>query len=143
MFNRSLFFALLVRVVVVCACLLGIWESWGIERSDALYLQNTSESIRAAIRLEPDCWWCYIHLARLDESSAEESLQTSLRLNPYNSEAAIDLGLRYESDGGLHRAEELLLDAFEVDRSYAPRWSCQGRSKRGPLGRSKREPVEG
>ena len=122
MFKRNLFFAFLVRAVVVCACLLGIWESWRIERADALYLQGTAESVRAAIRLEPDCWWCYIHLARLDDSSAEESLQTSLRLNPYNSEAAIDLGLRYESDGELHRAEELLLDAFEVDRSYAPRW---------------------
>jgi hypothetical protein len=66
---------------------------------------------------------CYIKLARLDDSSAEDSLQTSLRLNPYNSEAAIDLGLRYESDGEFQRAEELLLQASEVDRTYAPRWS--------------------
>jgi len=121
--NRSLFFTLVVRAVVVCACLLGIWESWKIARSDELYLQGTAESIRASIRLEPDCWWCYVQLARLDESSAEQLLQTSLRLNRYNSEAAIDLGLRYESDGEFHRAEELLLQAFEVDRTYAPRWS--------------------
>jgi len=123
MLNRSLFFALVVRALVMCACLLGIWESWRIARSDDLYLQGTAESIRASIRLEPDCWWCYIQLARLDESSAEELLQASLRLNPYNSEAAIDLGLRYESDGEFHRAEELLLLAFEVDRAYAPRWA--------------------
>jgi hypothetical protein len=46
-----------------------------------------------------------------------------LQQNRYNSDAAIDLGLRYESDGEFHLAEELLLQAFEVDRTYVPRWS--------------------
>jgi tetratricopeptide (TPR) repeat protein len=92
-------------------------------RSDALFLQGTAESVRAAIRLEPDCWWCYVQLARLDESSAERFLETSLRLNRYDSDAAIDLGLRYESEGNFQRAEELLLQAFEVDRTFVPRWS--------------------
>jgi tetratricopeptide (TPR) repeat protein len=123
MLNPIQIFALAVRALVLCACLLGIWESWKIARSDALCLQGTAESIRASIRLEPDCWRCYAQLARLDESSAERLLQTSLRLNPYNSEAAIDLGLRLESDGNFHGAEEILLHAFEVDRAYAPRWS--------------------
>ncbi len=123
MLNRGIFVSLVVRALVVCACLLGIWESWKIIRSDALYWEGTAASLRTSIRLEPDCWLCYIKLARLDDSSAEDSLQTSLRLNPYNSEAAIDLGLRYESDGEFQRAEELLLQASEVDRTYAPRWS--------------------
>jgi len=123
MLNRELFVALVVRALVVCVCLLGISESWKIERSDALLSQGTAESVRAAIRWQPDCWWCYVKLARLDDSSAKNLLQTSLRLNRYNSNAAIDLGLRYESDGDFHRAEELLLQAFEVDRTYVPRWS--------------------
>lgn len=123
MLNRTQFFALFVRALVVCASLLGIWESWKIARSDALFSQGTTESIRASIRLEPDCWWCYVQLARLDDSAAEELLQNSLQQNRYNSDAAIDLGLRYESDGEFHRAEELLLQAFEVDRTYVPRWS--------------------
>lgn len=123
MLNRSLLFAVAVRALVLCACLIAIWESWKIYRSDALFLQGTMESVRASIRIEPDCWWCYVELARLDEPSAEELLQTSLRMNPYNSDAAVDLGLRYESDGDFHRAEELLLHAFEVDRTYVPRWS--------------------
>lgn len=123
MFLRSQFFALVVRAFVVCACLLGIWESWKVARSDAQFWQDTAESLRGAIRLEPDCWTCYVRLARLDESSAEQLLQTSLQLNRYNSEATIDLGLRYESDGDLKRAEELLLQAFKVDDTYVPRWS--------------------
>jgi hypothetical protein len=121
--NRSLLFAVVVRAFVLCACLIAIWESWKIYRADAVFLQGTVESVRASIRIEPDCWWCYVELARMDEPSAEELLQTSLRMNPYNSDAAVDLGLRYESDGDFHRAEELLLQAFEVDRTYVPRWS--------------------
>lgn len=115
--------SLAVRVLVAAACLLGIWESWKMQRSDELFWQDTAESIRAAIRLEPDCWWCYMQLARLDETDAEVLLQASLRLNPFNSDAAIDLGLRYESDRDFHRAEAMLLQAFAVDGTYAPRWS--------------------
>jgi tetratricopeptide (TPR) repeat protein len=123
MLIRTPFFVPVVRALVVTACLLGILESWRIARSDALFLQGTVESVRASVHLEPDCWWCYDELARLDEASAEQLLQTSLRLNRYNSDADIDLGLRYESDGEFDRAEELLLQASEVDRTYVPRWS--------------------
>jgi hypothetical protein len=119
----SRYAALAARVSVVCACLLGIWESWEFNHSERLYYRYTPDSIRAAIRVEPDCWWCYIPLAQKDEQHAEELLRTSLRLNPYNSDAAIDLALRYEADGDFQRAESLLLKAFEVDRTYAPRWS--------------------
>jgi tetratricopeptide (TPR) repeat protein len=123
MLNRMQTFALAVRAFVVCACLLAIGQSWKIARSDALFFQGAAASVRASIRLEPDCWRCYARLARLDDSSAEQLLQTSLRLNRYNSDAAIDLGLRYESDGDFKRAEELLLQAFAVDDTYVPRWS--------------------
>jgi tetratricopeptide (TPR) repeat protein len=116
-------FAVAIRFLVVGACLIGIRESWRFYRSDESLLQGEPESIRAAIRLEPDCWWCYVQLARLDEKDAEELLQTSLRLNAYDGGAAIDLGLRYESDGDFRRAEDLLLRAFAVDRTYASRWS--------------------
>jgi hypothetical protein len=120
--NQRLF-AIGIRVLVTVVCLVGIWESWKIMRSDQLYWQGTAESIRAAIHLEPDCWWCYQQLARRDDKDAEELLRTSLQLNSYNGDAAIDLGLRYEADGDLGRAEKLLLQAFAVDQTYAPRWS--------------------
>jgi hypothetical protein len=112
-----------IRLLIVSACLLGIWESVKFARSDELYWQGTPESVREAIRLERDCWWCYARLARLDGNDAEELLQTSLRINAYDSEAAIDLGLRYEADGDYRRAEQFLLQAFAVDQTYAPRFS--------------------
>jgi hypothetical protein len=112
-----------VRVLVVSACLWGIWQSWRFASSDDLFWKGTPDSLDSAIRLEPDCWWCYVKLARVDDNRAEALLQTSLRLNAYNSEAAIDLGLRYEADGDFRRAEQLLLQAFAVDRTFAPRFS--------------------
>ena len=120
--NQRLFVVGL-RALVAGACLLGVWESWKIMRTDQLYWQGTAESIGAAIHLSPDCWSCYLQLARRDDKDAEELLRTSLQLNPYNGDAAIDLGLRYEADGNLGLAEKLLLQAFAVDQTYAPRWS--------------------
>jgi len=120
--NRA-FFSVGMRAALAAASLLGICESWRNLRSDELYWQGTADSLRAAIRLEPGCWLCYVQLARLDDRNAEELLRTSLRLNPYNSDAAIDLGLRYEADGDFREAEKLLEQAFAVDHTYAPRWS--------------------
>jgi tetratricopeptide (TPR) repeat protein len=120
---RSNLFPAAIRLLVVSACVFGLWESWKFERSETLFGQATPESIGAAIRVEPDCWWCYVRLARFDENHAEALLQTSLQLNPYDSEAAIDLSSRYEADGDFRRAEQLLLQAFAVDRTYAPRFS--------------------
>jgi hypothetical protein len=112
-----------VRGLVVAACVLGIWESWKILRCDEFSWQDTPSSLRAAIRLEPDSWWYYMQLARLDDGNAEKLLQSSLRANAYNSDATIELALRYEADGDFPRAEKLLLQAFSVDQTYAPRWS--------------------
>src|SRR5208282_4703670 len=119
----SRFVSPLVRALVVCVCAWGIWESWQFVRSERFYYRLTPDSIRAAIRIEPDCWYCYTALAARDEAHAEEYLRTSLRLNPYNSGVLIDLGLRYEADGDLRRAEETLLQAYAVDRAYPPRWT--------------------
>jgi hypothetical protein len=114
---------LAIRLLVVSACVFGMWESWEFLRSDELFWGGSPDSIRAAIRLEPDCWWCYVRLASLDEDHAEALLQESLRVNAYDSEAAIDLSSRYEADGDFRRAEQLLLQAFAVDHTYAPRFS--------------------
>src|SRR5208283_4575795 len=94
-FLPSRFASPLVRALVVCACAWGIWESWQFVRSERLYYRLTPDSIRAAIRIEPDCWYCYTTLAVRDEAHAEKDLRTSLRLNPYNSAVLIALGLRY------------------------------------------------
>ena len=119
--RRSVGIAL--RIVIAGACCLGIWSSLKFAYADYLFQKDTEESVRTAIRLVPDGWEYYMRLAQFDRGHARELLATSLRLDRYNAQADIELGLRYEAEGDFARAEKLLLAAFEVDHTYLPRWS--------------------
>jgi tetratricopeptide (TPR) repeat protein len=121
LFQRSVGVAL--RIGVAGACCLGIWSSLRFARADYLFQQNTEESVRAAIRLVPDGWEYYLRLSQFDRLHARELLDTALRLNRYNAQAYIELGMQYEADGDFTKAEKLLLSAYEVDHTYLPRWS--------------------
>ena len=112
-----------LRIVLAGACCLGIWRSWELARADYLFKKDNEESIRSAIRLAPDGWEYYMRLAQFDREHARDLLATSLRLDPYNAQANIELGLRYEADGEYGQAEKFLLAAYEVDHTYLPRWS--------------------
>jgi len=112
-----------LRVMLAGVCCLGIWLSWKTARADFLFQQDSPESVRAATHLLPDEWRYYMRLAQLDRAQARELLSTALRLNRYNAQASIELALQDESEGDTARAEKLLLNAFEVDRTYVPRWS--------------------
>ena len=116
-------FAIACRTIIAGILALGIWCSWTLARADYLFRQNTPESVRAAIRLEPDSWEYYMRLALLDDAHAQQLLDTAISLDPYNAEADIELGLRLEGAGDYRRAEKLLLDAFAIDHTYLPRWS--------------------
>jgi len=119
--HRSVEIAL--RAIVAAACCLGIWGSWSLARADLLFKQDTGESVRAAIGWAPDAWTYYMRLAQLDPAHSSELLSHAVRLNRYNAEADIELGLQYEAAGDLGRAEQSLLAAFDVDHTYLPRWS--------------------
>lgn len=114
---------ILLRSAVACACVCCIWQAINLERADYTYRKNTAESIRKAIAIIPDSWVYYIRLSQLDPDNAESLLEKAVRLNSYNAEADIELGLRYEADGDYKRAEERFLAAFAIDRTYIPRWS--------------------
>jgi hypothetical protein len=120
-FRRSIGVAL--RIIIAGTCGLGIWCSWQFAHADFLFQKDTEESVRSAIRLVPDGWEYYIRLAQFDRGHTRELLETSLRLNRYDAQADIELGLQYEAEGDFGRAERLLLDAYEVDHTYMPRWS--------------------
>ena len=111
------------RVIVAGACCFGIWCSGKLARADYLFRQDTEESIRAAIRVEPDAWRYYMRLSQFDDAHAEQLLERSLQLNPYNAPADIELGLYVESIGDYGRAEKLMHDAFAIDHTFATRWA--------------------
>jgi hypothetical protein len=121
LFRRAIEVAL--RILIAGACCLGVWCSWAFACADARFQQDTEESVRSAICLVPDGWEYYMRLAQFDRAHARELLTTALRLNRYNAQADIELGLQYESEGDFERAEKSLLAAFAVDHTYLPRWS--------------------
>jgi tetratricopeptide (TPR) repeat protein len=119
--RRSVGYAL--RIIIAGACCFGIWCSWTLARADYLFQKDTEESVRSAIRLVPDGWEYYMRLAQFDRGHARELLDTALRLNRYDAQADIELGLQYEAEEDYGRAEKQLLEAYEVDHTYLPRWS--------------------
>lgn len=115
--------AILSRTIIAGVCALGIWCSWNLARADFLFRLDTVDSIRAAIHLEPDAWKYYMRLAALDDEHAQTLLETAIKLDPYDAEADIELGLQLEAAGDYSRAERLLLNGFAIDRTFLPRWS--------------------
>lgn len=122
-FFARMFLGAAVRIAVATLCCVGIWFSLKAERADSLFREDTAESLRAAIKLVPDGWQFYMRLAQLDREHAHGLLETALKLDRYNAQAAIELALQDESEGKYGEAEKLLLAAFAVDRTYVPRWS--------------------
>lgn len=114
---------ILWRVVVAAACCFGIWESLQLARSDYYFKEDTAGALARAISLSPDAWPYYMRLAQFDRPSAKELLRNSIHLNSYNAQANIELGLQYEADGDLARAEKQIIEAYNVDHTYLPRWS--------------------
>jgi hypothetical protein len=64
-----------------------------------------------------------MRLAALDDADAQQLLETSIKLDAYNAQADIELGLHLEAAGDYGDAERLLLNAFAIDRTFLPRWS--------------------
>lgn len=112
-----------LRIGVVAASCLGIWSSWKLAKADRLFHRDSKESIRAALRLEPDAWEYSMRLAQLDDQDARQLLESAVRISPYNAPADIELGLDFEAAGDYTRAEKFLQDAYGVDHTFLPRWS--------------------
>jgi len=112
-----------LRMVIAAGCCLGIWSSLTLARADYRFKKDTEESVRSAIRLEPDGWEYYMRLSEFDRAHARELLTTSLGLNRFDAQADIELGLQYEAEEDFGRAEKQLLEAYDVDHTYLPRWS--------------------
>jgi len=111
------------RIGIAAICALAMWNSWKIARADHLARRDDEQSLRKAITLVPDNWEYYMGLADLDQDHARELLNTSLRMDRYNALANIELGWQSESEGDYAGAEKSLLAAFDVDRTYPPRWN--------------------
>jgi len=104
----------------------GVW-SVRIGWADFLYRQATVPATEAACSLLPDNARYLAQLANLISDDqprrAQEALRSAIALNPWDSRAWIDLGLRAERAGDEAAAKSYLLRAAAVDREYQPRWT--------------------
>ena len=114
---RSFPVEIMWRLIVSVLCGVGIWSSWTLLRADNLAHLDTANSLRAAIRLEPDAWKYSMRLAALDEARGQQLLETVVKLDPYNAEADVELSLRLEAAGNYSQAEKLLQNAFAIDHT--------------------------
>jgi tetratricopeptide (TPR) repeat protein len=112
-----------LNFAIAALCCLGIWWSYKIARADNDFRKDTLDSLQSAIALVPDQPKYYTRLAQLDPDRAEPLLEKALSINRNDSMALIDLGLLRESMSDFVGAEKLLLQAFEVDHTYLPRWT--------------------
>lgn len=91
--------------------------------ADLEFRRGTPASLERAAALAPGYapYW----MARSDWGSPEREadLERAVRLNPYYSEAWIELGLSAEARGDLARAERCLRQAAQVDKGFLPRWT--------------------
>jgi hypothetical protein len=99
---------------------------WSVRlaRADALYRANTREAIARAVELDPANARYQAWRAELEEHEGldpKPALAGAVALNPRDSAAWIQLGLRAELESDFAGAEKHLLAAARVDRLFAPR----------------------
>lgn len=82
--------------------------------ADFLFQSGTPENLRLAARIAP---------ANPIYALRSGNPQRALALNPYLSEAWLDLAHQAESANNPAQAEHLYLEASIVDQTFAPRWA--------------------
>jgi tetratricopeptide (TPR) repeat protein len=89
-----------------------------------LFEQNTANSVAEAVRLVPSNSRYVARLAAWKPEERVELLQRAVDLNPFDSEAWIQLGLDAELDqNDPQKAEHYYLRAAAVDHMFQPKWT--------------------
>jgi len=113
-------------VTVAMFTVAGVW-SLRMALADYWFRQETPAGAAEAVRLEPGNAAYYVRLAALiqdsDPAPSTAALRRAVALNPRDSAAWVELGLRAEAAADLAGAERSLLRAASVDRQFLPKWS--------------------
>jgi tetratricopeptide (TPR) repeat protein len=117
-------------LVVVAALLLGLWLSFFSVHAALARCGADRENLQgaaSAVRWEPgdpDYWYFLgryqqYNLEQPDAKSAEQSYRKAIALNPYATDAWLDLGTAYELDGDPQKAREAYIQAQKTYPSSA------------------------
>ena len=88
---------------------------WALRLAYAEYLFRSTGQVNRAITLAP---------GNPDYAVRSGDFRRAVQLNPYHSEAWIELALQAEISGKYADAEAHLMRANEVDKTFAPRWAA-------------------
>jgi tetratricopeptide (TPR) repeat protein len=113
-------------LVVAAALIVGLWLSFfGVCVAIARYDSEieSTQRLEAAVRLEPEnpAYWYALgryqqyNLEQPNAARAENSYRKAIALNPYATEAWLDLGTAYELDG---KAAEARAAYLQAQKSY-------------------------
>jgi|SRR5579863_337939 len=134
---------LLFGLLAIAFCGFAGWRSIRVARADWLANAGTLEALEQAIHLAPDdagmLARAAIYRSDNDDQSPgiDDDLRRAARMNPFNSDVLMTLGLREEFRGNRGEAERFLLRAAEVDHQFKPAWTLAnyyyriGRSDKG------------
>jgi hypothetical protein len=114
------------KSLTTLALALASYWSCRLAVADWLFRANTPASVARAAAIDPRNASYHAWLAEIQEHDGGDptaELETAARLNPSDSAVRIRLGLRAESERDFARAEKYLLEAAQIDKLYAPRWT--------------------
>jgi tetratricopeptide (TPR) repeat protein len=111
----------LLAFAAIVALAFAARSSVRLARADHQFRNGTPEGAARALALAPDNAAYALRLGRLTGNVA--ALERAVALEPRLAEAWIELGLHWERDGQLSKAERALEHAVLVDATYAPLWT--------------------
>jgi len=118
-----------MAATAVAAAGFAVAGAWSVRlgQADYWFQQETPEATEKAVLLTPDQSEYLVRLALLvgDENPprALAALRQAVELNPYDGRAWVEFGLRLEETRDFTHAEQTLLKAADVDKTYLPRWT--------------------
>jgi tetratricopeptide (TPR) repeat protein len=123
-----------IRIAATVFCGFAVWWSVRIAVADWAASQGTMEGFQRAMRLAPEDPGLRARIALYETenedsagaaggTAADRDLAAAARMNPYNSNVLMTIGLREEFRGRGAEAEDHLKHAVEVDRQFKPAWT--------------------
>jgi O-antigen ligase len=113
----------LTAAAALPALVIGASITMKLAWADTLYRRATRADVQRAAVLAPDNAEYHFTLARLEPGRAVPELERSLALNPFLTNARIELAEHIEDGGDRNGAEAMLLEAARRDRQFAPAWA--------------------
>ena len=104
----------------------GVFSSLRLALADRYFRQQDLAAVEHAVRLAPSNARYRVWLADLQDHEGNDptpELRRAAQVNPLDSSAWIQMGLRAELLGNTTIGERDLLHAAKVDKQYDPRWT--------------------